>query len=235
MSDPRIAVIAIHGVGDHLPFDMAKSVANMLEDLEDIENGERVPRYCAFGASTVRLNVAPVKVQSHAFETPLDDGKTGVSEKQSWGPMGALYDSNRSVQHPSQAAPDSLDHLFMEGQLAKYKGDGSEDTYEVLRLSGKRRKNAAVGPEHETVGSSHPSVPETEVHVYDMFWSDLSGVSKTGLRIFGELYQLTFHLASIGVGGTKMTMDKRVGRAQKVRCGHGVRLVLRIGLVDREF
>src|SRR4029077_12205206 len=29
-------------------------------------------------------------------------------------------------------------------------------------------------------------------------------------------------------GGTKMAMDKRVGRTQKVRCGHGVRLVLRI-------
>ena len=174
----------------------------MLEDLEDIENGERVPRYCAFGESTVRLNVAPVKVRSHAFETPLDSAK-GVSEKKSWGPMGALYDSNRSVRYPSEAAPDSLDHLFMEGQLAKYKGDGSEDTYEVLRLSGTRRKNAAVGPEHETAGSSGPTVPETEVHVYDMFWSDLSGVSKTGLRIFGELYQLTFHLASIGVNNVK--------------------------------
>src|SRR6185295_12368889 len=42
------------------------------------------------------------------------------------------------------------------------------------------------------------------------------------------------HLASLGVCGTEMAMDKRVGRAQKVRCGHGVCLVLRICVVGRE-
>jgi len=31
------------------------------------------------------------------------------------------------------------------------------------------------------------------------FWSDLSGVGKAGLRVFGELYQLLFHLGSVGV------------------------------------
>jgi len=42
------------------------------------------------------------------------------------------------------------------------------------------------------------------------------------------------HLAGLDVRGTEMAMDKRVGRAQKVRCGHGARLVLRIGVVGRE-
>jgi hypothetical protein len=36
-----------------------------------------------------------------------------------------------------------------------------------------------------------------------MFWSDLSGVGTAGLRIFGEQYQLLFHLGSIGVNNVK--------------------------------
>ncbi len=80
---------------------------------------------------------------------------------------------------------DSVDHVFMESQLSQYKGQGPEDTYEFLRLEGVRKDAAGA--------------PERLVHVYDMFWSDLSGVGKAGLRVFGELYQLLFHLESVGV------------------------------------
>jgi len=36
-----------------------------------------------------------------------------------------------------------------------------------------------------------------------MFWSDLSGTGTGALRIFGELYQILFHLGSIGVNNVK--------------------------------
>ena len=114
-----------------------------------------------------------------------------LSEKRSWGPLDALYKSQRSVRRSSESRPDSLDHLFMEGQLACYQGEGPEDPYECLRLEGKRHADA------------NQNVPEKDVHIYDMFWSDLSGVGRSGLRIFGELYQLLFHLGSIGVNNVK--------------------------------
>jgi hypothetical protein len=183
MSDRRIAVVAIHGVGDHQPSEMAKSVGDILEDLE---NGPLHPRYCTFGESAIRLNVAPVKVPGHATSP-------GVAKPRSWGPMDALYQQRREVRNSVENRPDSLDHLFMKGQLEHYKGDGPEQTYECLRLEGKR---------HE-MGTAPHAVAEKELHVYDMFWSDLSGVGKGASRIFGELYQLLFHLGSVGVNNVK--------------------------------
>src|SRR5258706_2325933 len=200
MSAPRVAVIAIHGVGDHQPFDMAKSVSSLLSDLEDLDQGRRIPRYSPFTEHMIRVNVAPVNVTGRGFANEVA-GKPGqnISEDRSWGPMGALYDSGIKVDHAANACPDSLDHLFLEGQLAKYKGDGPEETYEALRLEGKRCANAALGREHEAVHGAGSAIPETEVHVYDMLWADLSGVKTAGLRVFGEIYQLTLHLPSIGV------------------------------------
>lgn len=198
MSDSRVAVIAIHGVGDHQPFEMARAVGDMLEDLED---GPRQPRYCAFGEDWVRLNVAPVKVEGHAFPA-AGSGKPELDKgPRSWGPLNALFTSKRAVRHAAEAAPDSLDHLFMEGQLAEYKGEGPGDTYEVLRLKGRRYANAPVGRERDTAeeAPARSPVAEKEVHIYDMFWSDLSGVGTAWLRVFGELYQLLFHLGSVGV------------------------------------
>src|SRR5258706_341726 len=145
MSAPRVAVIAIHGVGDHQPFDMAKSVSSLLSDLEDLDQGRRIPRYSPFTEHMIRVNVAPVNVTGRGFANEVA-GKPGqnISEDRSWGPMGALYDSGIKVDHAANACPDSLDHLFLEGQLAKYKGDGPEETYEALRLEGKRFANAQV-------------------------------------------------------------------------------------------
>ncbi len=70
MSEPRVAVVAIHGVGDHQPFEMAKSVSALLEDLEDLDQGRRVPRYGAFMEHAIRINVAPVNIAGHGFESP---------------------------------------------------------------------------------------------------------------------------------------------------------------------
>src|SRR5262249_31937545 len=119
-----------------------------------------------------------------------------------WGPLDALFESKRKVKHAAKSEADSLDHLFMEGQLAEYRGEGPEETYEVLRLKGRRYANAPVGREREDT-LLESSIPEKEVHVYDMFWSDLSAVGTAGLRIFGELYQILFHLGSVGVNNVK--------------------------------
>ncbi|MBV8846337.1 MAG: hypothetical protein JO307_26320 [Bryobacterales bacterium] len=78
----------------------------------------------------------------------------------------------------------------MEGQLAQFRGGGPEETYETVCLEGTRYANQN-GEQNE------------EIHVYDRFWSDLSGVAKAGLRIFGELYQVLFHLGSVGVNNVR--------------------------------
>lgn len=182
--EKRVAVIAIHGVGDHQPFEMARAVGDLLQNLE----GEALqPRYCPFHEEVVRLNVAPVKVKDR-----LKKMTSHSKVDSTWGPLGALSASKSIVSLAKDAQVNGLDHLFMEGQLSEYRAEGPDETFQTLRLNGKRLASPAKQGQADTIA-------EKDVDVYDMFWSDLSGVAKAGLRIFGELYQLLFHLGSIGV------------------------------------
>ncbi len=181
MNNPKIAVVAIHGVGDHQPFEMARAAGNLLSSLKDTAH----PRYCPFKEEWLRLTVSPVETVGRAFPKPGAASSVRQKSKRNWGPLDTLRHYSGPIDAAAAPTPASLDHLFMEGQLSEYKGEGPDETYEFLRLTGKR--NAA------------PGAPEKDVHIYDMFWSDLSGVGKAGLRIFGEIYQLLFHLGSIGV------------------------------------
>lgn len=166
----RIAVIAIHGVGDHQPEEMARAAASLLES----RRTGGADRYERFAGNSFRIHVNPVLITRNVPEKSF-----------AWGPMDAFRMHRQRALAAAAAGMDSVDHVFMQGQLSKYKDEGPEEMYEYLRLDGTRK---AVG--------AHP---QKRVHVYDMFWSDLSGVSQTGLKVFGALYQLLLHLGSIGV------------------------------------
>jgi hypothetical protein len=177
----RIAVVAIHGVGDHPPFEMARSVAALLQDERTLG---ALTNYTAFEESLIRIDVEPVKPPCRFFDCvdqaandPLEHMKSGKA----WGPLDEIYRARFPVE---ASGTGSLDHLFMEGQLSCYRRKGPEDNYQFLRLSGKREK----GP---------------EVHIYDMYWADLSKFGNAFTQVFGELYQLLFHLASVGANTVK--------------------------------
>jgi hypothetical protein len=172
-SAKRVAVIAIHGVGDHPPREMARSIAGMLES-RSRPNG--VNRYEAFREKVLKVRIAPVQLHP-GYEAPLES-------KSEWGPFDSLRLAKQTLEPSSKALQNSIDHAFMANQLSGYKAEGPEDSSEFLCLEGVRDAGAA---------------DEKLVHVYDMFWSDLSGVAAAGFRVFGELYQLLFHLGSIGV------------------------------------
>lgn len=183
----RIAVIAIHGVGDHPPQEMARAASSLLESLASGEP-DGSGRYETFEENLVRIDVQGMKESS----APVNRSLAGSDKEMAWGPMDRLRQAQKQARgQPAQKrfAPAgrqlSIDHLFMQEQLRNYQGRGPEDIYECLRLDGTRRPTQGL--------------PKKTVHIYDMFWSDLSGVNKTGLRVFGELYQILFHLGSVGV------------------------------------
>src|SRR5215475_3985180 len=72
------------------------------------------------------------------------------------------------------------DMEFLRGQLSEYRGEGPADTYDTVRLRA-RREGA-----------------DLDVHVYELFWADLSRLGGTAFAIFGELYQILFHVANLG-------------------------------------
>ncbi len=48
-----------------------------------------------------------------------------------------------------------------------------------------------------------------EVHVYEMFWADLSRLGESFFRIFGELYQILFHLSKVGTQTAEKAAEKQ--------------------------
>ena len=91
---------------------------------------------------------------------------------------------SRSGSHEPNAAPD---HQLMRAQLGEYKG--SDQPYRTVRL--------------ETQRLDSRGRPEIDVHVYEMYWADLSRLGTGVLRFFSELYQLLFHSANLG----RQTLD----------------------------
>ena len=171
----RVAVVAIHGVGDHPQFQTAREIGDLLQDLDE-KHCE--PRYVPFKERTLRLNVRPVKV------TPPDH----ADDPSRWGPLdsmarAAVRDKAMILESSAEHSTDTVDHKFMASQLAGYKGEKPENTYETIRLEGSR--TPAEGPKQD-------------VDVYEMYWSDLTKTGNAFTSIFGELYELLFHLGSLG-------------------------------------
>lgn len=73
---------------------------------------------------------------------------------------------------------------FMKSLVASYEPSGPEEMYETTVLHGSRSSTTDKG---------------ASVDIFEMYWADLSRLSQSWLRIFAEIYQLLFHLGSLGV------------------------------------
>jgi len=78
---------------------------------------------------------------------------------------------------------EKCQHQFLRGQLEHYKEADPTATYQTIRNEGRRRDETGA---------------EKEVHVYEMYWADLSRLGNSFLTFFVELYQLLFHLCTVG-------------------------------------
>jgi hypothetical protein len=167
----KVAVIAVHGISDQQPFDSARSIADLL--LTEVEQSQ----YTLFKERKIRIPVAPLKPQAK-----LPWGKETLEASKRFLPdergeyMHLLMTKPIDPDHPT-AKPD---YLFMRDQVSDY--EGKQSVYETIRLEG-----------HCGSGDD-----KTQVDIYEMYWADLSRLGTGFIRIFGEFYQLLFHLSSLG-------------------------------------
>ena len=170
----RVAVVVVHGVGDHEPYESARSIGDMLQNLKTSTGGLQ---YTPAHEEVLRLKVDPLQVTS-----------SNGGSRQRWGPMGELY--SQAIASPKQAAnlARRLDFEFMRTQVEKYRGEKPEDTYQTVRLATERLNDGR---------------PDQTVHIYEMYWADLSRLSSSPLQIFAALYQLLFHVPSLGSNNIK--------------------------------
>jgi hypothetical protein len=73
---------------------------------------------------------------------------------------------------------------FMRRQLEHYEVEPGDAVYETVRVT--------------TVRAAEAETPAIAVDVHEVYWADLSRLGKGALQIFGELYQIIFHLGRLG-------------------------------------
>jgi hypothetical protein len=198
------AVIAVHGVGDQKPFETARAIGDMLQDLalkerdpkkkqpECANPGPEKPRYYPFHEQGLRITVNPVV---------MNGGAAAQSPQSMRGPFNAWVQERLKKIQPGgkkktedvksqegavqqEVKGTDLHTEFMKGQLVCYGGDDPKDTYETVRLEGERITDVGEPPH--------------DVHIYELYWADLSRLKAGIFSIFTELYQLLFHLSSLG-------------------------------------
>jgi hypothetical protein len=178
----RIAVIAVHGVGDQMPFDTAHRIGDLLQDLNvgkslpGVAAGpvQQPPGYYPFHEQTIRVDVRPTVVNN---PPPNRRGTAGRGPFDTW--------VKEHVKFKEPVTDDEIWYRFTKGQLSDYGGEKPEDTYQTVRMEGSR------APQNGT--------DQIYVHVYELYWADLSRLKAGMLSFFTELYQLLFHLPSLGV------------------------------------
>jgi len=181
----KVAVIAVHGVGDQPPLETVRKIGDLLQDIDipppdpakkppECPKTHHVdPAYYPFREQAIRINVRPTIVTG---ERPAE---TAARNR---GPFDAYVS-----QRMSDGGEDrDVAQEFIRGQLRCYEGEKPQDTYNTVRLEGRRTKRS-------------PDEEERDIHIYEMYWADLSRLKAGLFSIFTELYQVLFHLSSLGV------------------------------------
>jgi hypothetical protein len=198
--DSHVAVIAIHGVGQHSPGASASAVSTLLMNLgrstADAMNRKGSPPYPGFTQVPIEIPLRPVMASPQ--ETKFANERQAPSllsriwhafdERRGFLAVRRKDPSTEPIGHENPTLrlgePDrgEFGYQFMLTQVAGYQGD-SDRNFSTDRLEAKRARNS-FGP---------------TVHIYDAHYADLSKPQNGFVAFFFAFYQLLFHLASLGL------------------------------------
>ena len=173
---PTIALVAVHGVGDHQPGAAARAVADLLLRLR----GSAGSRYSSFVERSVRIPTKPARVNPRSAPNVAPDLRRSIFAEQHAFLRTQLQYGGAAARDREE---DSPDHQLMRAQLAEYRSTG--EPYDTVRLEGERLTEAADAGGEDV---------QARLHVYEVRWADLSRLKSGALRFFAELYQLCFQI-----------------------------------------
>jgi hypothetical protein len=181
-----VAIIAIHGVGDQAPCETARNLAQHLLRVESIEASDSATNatYSAFEEHSIVLPVLPIKSELN-LAPPASDKSIHMSS------------SSEFLRAKGAASPaDTVDTDFTRSLINEYDGRTAPHGYHTLMLEGTRREAGK---------------PDQAIHIYEMYWGDLSRLGSGLLAVLGELYQLLLHAGSIA----RVTADLQWAAAKR--------------------
>lgn len=178
---PRVAVIAVHGVADQQPGETNRAITKLLANIDEPGAGAA---YGTFQTTNLHIPVRALPVpdrERHATQT-FEEYAAQV---------------HRASSGHAIAAALPADLAFTASLLARYEPQGPDETYETSVISSRRRASS--------------SAEARDVDVYEMYWADLSRLTQSWWRMFAEVYQLLFHLASLGVHAVSAAVASEPG------------------------
>src|SRR5204862_2236088 len=181
--------VAIHGVADQQPNDTAHRISNLLM--------MHLPEaYTGFVETDVRIGVQAVHLRSESTEEAEDHADVQSLE----GRIAKEFQINpaaKSVQRAQRRAVarasageaagpiENLQQNYMREQLREYRPEGKDAVYESIRVAGARLP-------------AQGAKDQCDVHVFEMYWADISRAAGGLRRLIGEFYLLLFFLCSFG-------------------------------------
>jgi hypothetical protein len=176
---PRVAVIAVHGVNTNQPFETARSIAKML-----LRGSSDLSEYPEFKETAEHIFVERVKIGVADTGGHEEDHICYWFDERAPSIRRAQQRRDRNVTSEAPASDIPLDHQYMTDQLRQYTVKGNDAFYDTIRIEGIR----------SNVQSEH----RCRVHVFELFWADLSRRAFGVFQGFIELYEILFFLCSLG-------------------------------------
>jgi hypothetical protein len=216
-----VAVIAIHGVGRHVPGASAEAIATLLSSLGRKDaSADQVPAeppYAGFDEYSIEVPLARVETQ---FEPSLTGAKSISGKVLSaandhhqftfWQKFWGMFNERRGflAQPPGNAPGGPGDSSKAATPHSTEAKPGREDfgyLYMLEQLAdyeGEPERSFATFRFDSRSGRSEQAREfAPEVHIYDAHYSDLSKPESSFTGFFFAFYQLLFHLAGIGLNG----------------------------------
>lgn len=167
-----VAIIAIHGVGDQAPCETARHMAQLLLRIGVSSDDAARGAYSSFEEHSILVPVVPIKTEL-AIALDLPPAHSGVR----------LSSSSEFLRSESaRTCAKTVDTDFTRSLINEYDGSTEPHGYQTLMLEGTRRE-------------AHKQ--DQPIHVYEMYWGDLSRLGSGLLAVLGEMYQLLLHAGSI--------------------------------------
>lgn len=184
----RVAVVAVHGIADQRAGQTVREIARML-----CHGGDGEPRYVQGEMHEVLVPVEKLEPgpAAEAGQPAPSGAPKGANRNRPGAPSGFFATQQFAVPPLSNATPAAASpeaeakdlglamNDYLLGQLQLAEGDA---LYESTRASLRRREDGRP------------------VDVYEMYWADLSRLGEGGLKALTSLYQLFFHLNTLGAG-----------------------------------
>ena len=188
----RVAVVAIHGVADQQPGNTVHRISNLLLM-------HRPNAYTGFVETDLRIGVQKVHMNRRAIEAEEDKksfkGPLAKALKMSPRSKSVQRAQQQAIQRaqggPAAAPSENFQHSYMREQLEEYEPRGGDAVYESIRLSGARLPTSAA--KEGLLPAEH-----RDVHIFEMYWADLSRAAGGLRRLVVEFYLLLFFLCSLG-------------------------------------